>query len=468
MVLKKQSIGIMIFLMGAAICSSYANPALTVGQFVNISPTQVPFCPFPCTNGAYVFTQCVTVDPNNPSTLYLAVADYGVVYGGVYKSTDGGSTWVKSGPMDQAINVCVDPTNPLNLYASDGVRGATAGVWASTDGGKTWAIPAGFVNIQNPQGRTLNYGDSLIGSYDVYHVDADPTNFKHILVSFHSPWIWTSTEEQGGVIESFDGGKTFVAHWDALGACGAYGHGVNFLYNPALGIGNNQTWIVGTQGMGFWRTTDAGHTYTEVSTNAMTHGGEQIYYAPNKILYISASPTCMSSTDNGATWTNLTSMPGNGYLGIIGDGNYLYAAPDNAGSSAPAYYSPMSNGNKWTVFGSQQFTQGAFGWDCDTVNGIVYNASQGAGLWAMKVNRPATGVITKNSAKVLKDNHKSDSRLVQLSGSQLVLPHGFAQGLKSVDIFNVKGKLLCHAPVGSDGVVKVNNSKISEQMVLLH
>ena len=77
---------------------------------------------------------------------------------------------------------------------------------------------------------------------------------------------------------------------------------MKFLYNPALGIGNSQTWLLGTQGAGYWRTTDSGATWTKVSDNNITHGGSTIYYAQNKVLY--ASGRTMHSSDNGATWTN--------------------------------------------------------------------------------------------------------------------------------------------------------------------
>src|SRR5262245_59070857 len=53
----------------------------------------------------------VTVDPQNPRTLYVTA-------GGIFKSTDGGSNWRRVyGPEVQVSSVLVDPKDPNNLYA---------------------------------------------------------------------------------------------------------------------------------------------------------------------------------------------------------------------------------------------------------------------------------------------------------------------------------------------------------------
>jgi len=45
--------------------------------------------------------------------------------------------------------------------------------------------------------------------------------------------------------------------------------------------------------------------------------------------------------------------------------------------------SPETDGLKWTAYNSQQFTQGPFEVAYDSINGIVYNASWTAGIWAL-------------------------------------------------------------------------------------
>jgi hypothetical protein len=69
----------------------------------------------------------IAVDPVTTSTLYCGD------YSGVYRSTDGGASWVQRGSFG-AEAIAVDPSAPSELYAS-----GYAGVFNSTDGGETWA-----------------------------------------------------------------------------------------------------------------------------------------------------------------------------------------------------------------------------------------------------------------------------------------------------------------------------------------
>ncbi|CUS99287.1 VPS10 domain-containing protein [Candidatus Kryptonium thompsonii] len=70
---------------------------------------------------------------------------------GVYKSTDGGKTWKKVLYKDEktgAVDLVIDPTNPRVIYASMwevyrnfwtlSSGGPGSGLWKSTDGGETW------------------------------------------------------------------------------------------------------------------------------------------------------------------------------------------------------------------------------------------------------------------------------------------------------------------------------------------
>ena len=92
-------------------------------------------------------TRGLLIHPTTPNIMWA-----GGVAGGIWKSTDGGNSWVPK--ADLVVNIAVnslilDPRNPNNLFAGtgegffngDAVRGA--GVLASTDGGETWAqLPA--------------------------------------------------------------------------------------------------------------------------------------------------------------------------------------------------------------------------------------------------------------------------------------------------------------------------------------
>ena len=225
----------------------------------------------------------MTRDPCNAGTVYVCVR-FG--QSGIYKTTDGGAHWAKAGTLDGCINVRVDPANPQHLYSGDGVGSASDGFWVSNDGGNSWTMPEGFKTAAN-----------TVKDYDVYHVEPDPSDFNHVLVTFHYYWQggnWTGA--LAGVFESFDGGSKWTIHqpgnpgWD-----GAGGYDVYFLYNPKLGIGDSKTWLYGTQGKGHWRTTNSGETWTKVTDVSMEHGGGQLYYTQQGVLSRAALVTSFAA-----------------------------------------------------------------------------------------------------------------------------------------------------------------------------
>jgi photosystem II stability/assembly factor-like uncharacterized protein len=113
----------------------------------------------------------LAVDPSDPNKLFAAVLGhpYGPnEERGIYRSTDGGATWTKvlyKGADTGGSDVAIDPSNPDVVYASmwqetlgpwedantyDGTKG---GLYKSTDGGTTWrqltkGLPENVVHIQ--------------------------------------------------------------------------------------------------------------------------------------------------------------------------------------------------------------------------------------------------------------------------------------------------------------------------------
>jgi hypothetical protein len=327
----------------------------------------------------HVFTLGIELDPSNPSTIYVTVSGDNVattdfIKGNVCKSTDGGATWAPIGNFDQPINVRVDPKDPQHLYVGDGVRGGTMGFWVTTDGGKTWTMPQGYKNIA-----------TQLADSDVYHVAPDPADFNHVLVTFHSGWHGCDDYGFGhcnaGIIESKDGGYTWVAKNPMAGWAGYGGWDVWFLSNPEKGVGDSNTWLFGNQDHGgYWRTTDAGETWTQATTASMAHGGAQLFYAANGDLYTGAWPYPIRSSDNGKSWTKLEKAPYDVYFSVVGDGDTLFTAPGDGGN-----FVTSKDGNTWTQFNDQKFSQGPFEMAVDHTNHIIYASMWGAGVWALKL-----------------------------------------------------------------------------------
>ena len=100
------------------------------------------------------FINRVVIDPRNNDIVFVAAT--GSLWGpggerGIYKTTDGGRNWKRTLQVDDdtgANDLVMDPMNDQILYASTYQRRRTAccmnggglgsGIWKSTDGGETW------------------------------------------------------------------------------------------------------------------------------------------------------------------------------------------------------------------------------------------------------------------------------------------------------------------------------------------
>jgi photosystem II stability/assembly factor-like uncharacterized protein len=146
----------------------------------------------------------VRVHPTNPDIVYAAVL--GDLFTdseerGVYKSSDGGKTWNKilfANTRAGAVDLIMDPVNPDVLYASTwNVRrtpydfssgGDGSALWKSSDGGKTWA------SLMENKGMPK-------GTIGIIGVTVSPANPGR---------VWAIIEnDKGGVFRSDDGGKTW-------------------------------------------------------------------------------------------------------------------------------------------------------------------------------------------------------------------------------------------------------------------
>lgn len=334
-------------------------------RWVNISPPQVS-TDFNNPTSNYGF-QTLVMDPSHPQTLYV-----GTCYQGLWKTTDGGTSWFKvsTGTNGAQLDagrlwtVAIDPYSPQTLYTTSGY--GSNGLWKSTDGGVDWQnmLPAASSVVQQ------------IGVADVYHVEMDPYRQGHLLVSFHSWWNYPNDP---GLLESFDGGQNWTVHYPPTG----WGTGEYVFF-----LDNSQTWLVGTQVDGYWRTTDSAAHWTQVSTTDMSHGADQILRAPSGVLYVPAFGALLRSSDDGQTFTNI-GLPENGYFyAIVGDGSTLYTGAASTGStSSPVHFmiSPESDGTTWAPQNGQTFSDGPMSMVYDPVNQIIYSSNWDGGVWKLQV-----------------------------------------------------------------------------------
>jgi photosystem II stability/assembly factor-like uncharacterized protein len=149
----------------------------------------------------------IALQPGNPDVVWVGTGEANprnsVSFGdGVYKSTDGGKTWNHVGLKDtrHIARILIHPTNPDVAYV--GALGHAfgpndeRGVFMTTDGGKTWV-------------KTL-FIDNEHGISDL-EIDASNPNILYAAVwrFERKPWTFVSGSEKGGVYKSIDGGRTW-------------------------------------------------------------------------------------------------------------------------------------------------------------------------------------------------------------------------------------------------------------------
>ena len=86
------------------------------------------------------YPRAMDIDPNNPDRIYLGLD--GDTRGGLYISTNGGKTWLKSSGQPKSLRIynglSVDPTDSNRIFWP--ACGWNGGVHMSPDQGKTWQM----------------------------------------------------------------------------------------------------------------------------------------------------------------------------------------------------------------------------------------------------------------------------------------------------------------------------------------
>ncbi len=247
----------------------------------------------------------IDVHPANPDIVYIGVAS-----GGIWKTTNGGQSWIdKSGDMNLLTfgAIAIDPSNPETIYAGSGETiwffNTTTfegdGLYKSTNGGDNWT------RITNGFGSQTQFSN----------IDVSPSNPDIILASlgtgnFNNPGVTNQ-----GVWRSSDAGLTWTRVINLTGAFDVSFHPSNGSLAYAV-IGNKDA------AAGFYISTDAGITWTNSSSGLtgsnLYMGRLQFDIAPSNpstiytVVYnnlpISGNLTTCAykSTNGGANWAQIS------------------------------------------------------------------------------------------------------------------------------------------------------------------
>ena len=203
----------------------------------------------------------IVINPTNTNIIYTAAM--GRLYGtnperGVYRSINSGSTWQKVLFVNDStgcIDIVINPTNPNIVYAAMWERvkypfgsmrcGAGSGVYKSVDGGDTWlqltnGLPTSDINTGRI-GITLSKTNPniLYAIYSIYTYG----NFNGVYKTTNGGTSWTRTDVGLGDINN------------------GYGW-----YFGNIRVDPNNANIVYALGMDLWKSTNGGINWNNISS----------------------------------------------------------------------------------------------------------------------------------------------------------------------------------------------------------
>lgn len=311
------------------------NYSSTSGNWVELGPFDVP------NNGTSQPTGlgrlcAIAFDPGNSSTIYVGAAS-----GGIWKSTNSGSSWTNitnNLPTLGVSAIVVHPSNSNIIYLGTGDRdGGDApgyGVYRSTDGGATWSA--------------WNNGSTLAGR-TVYEILMHPGNSSIMIAS-----------SNGRIHRTADGGTTWTEEYN----------GAENFKDLAFKPGD-PTYVYAGSNSNFFRSTDNGQSWTEITSGVPTTASRfALAVSPDEPTYVyifaGGVPSTGTftglyrSTNSGTSFSQQSNTPNIcGYSSTGSDGSSqasydlaLLADPTNADviyAGAINIWKSTNGGVSWTI-----------------------------------------------------------------------------------------------------------------------
>jgi photosystem II stability/assembly factor-like uncharacterized protein len=209
----------------------------------------------------------IAADPTDGNVIYVGTAG-----GGVWKTRDGGTTWLPLTDQQPTLGIgtpralAIDPTNPNVIYAGTSSfallaqsrprpmeRAQSKGILKSTDGGASWMLLGSGV----PGGNVGNAAAVFTGrNINTIIIDPADTDVLYLAAGRGGDTL------AGGLYRSEDGGRNWTA-----GAGGAAVMAESLTLDLSSPAGSRVLYA-GAAGVGVLRSTDGGQTWSAVLTPA--------------------------------------------------------------------------------------------------------------------------------------------------------------------------------------------------------
>jgi hypothetical protein len=213
----------------------------------------------------------LAVDARPPHTIYA-----GTNADGVFRSTDGGTSWSLMGLTNLWVeSLVVDLQTPSTVYAV-----ASGGLYRSTDRGESWSL--------------LNHPSEVGG---VRALAIDPSNPSILYVALQVYYIdeWEMWRSNGGVAKSTDGGTNWTSAWFPSG-----------VLTVAIDPLDPTKLVAGTEQVGGWMGPDPyGDVFTSADGGA-TWYPRYLWVGSMSLAVAGAPPSTIYVVANGGAVINLS------------------------------------------------------------------------------------------------------------------------------------------------------------------
>jgi photosystem II stability/assembly factor-like uncharacterized protein len=295
----------------------------------------------------------IAVAESDANVVYVGTGEHAVrgqssSFGdGMYKSTDAGRTWTRSGleKTKQISAIRVHPKNPDLVYvAAQGDRWigtSDRGIYRSADGGKSWTLIL--------KGDNATSGASSLSM--------DPTNPRILYASFwdhqRTPWMVRSGGPGSGIWKSTDGGDSWTRLSGGLPKLmGKIGVDVS----PA--DPERVYAIIEADKGGLYRSDDGGKNWKLLSEDRLIQTRSWYYMnvtADPKnadVVWVMNAPV-MKSIDGGKTFAVVNAKHGDNHQLWINPSDSRYVANANDGGASIS----MDGGKSWSTQDNQPTAQ---------------------------------------------------------------------------------------------------------------
>lgn len=295
----------------------------------------------------------IVYNQSNPNIVYAGTGDqvlggYSHMGNGIYKSTDGGTTWINSGlnNVGAVTKIIIDPTNSNILYAGTTgnpfISDINRGVYKSTDGGATWnnilflGQNAGIGDIvMNPANSSILFATGrrrirsdvqsiIVGPEARIYRTTDagltwdtltnglptgPQSRIGLCISSSNPdllfanYVDTSLDF-GGIYKSTNGGNS----WSLVNTTSSISMGGFGWYFGEIRLDPNNNNILYLLSVRLYKSTNGGVTFT--SDNGLLHADKHdLQFVNSNTLLLATDGGFYKSTNAGSGWSQLNNFP---------------------------------------------------------------------------------------------------------------------------------------------------------------